>query len=135
MANNATKTNELLIVTRNEIGVLARMLAPLVQNNINIESFCGYDWGPESAFRLITNNNKKAREILAKAGWRVQESQTVLWDAPNKPGMLRKIASALAEQKINIFASYSTAQPGESTCTVALTTNDPDKTLETLNRI
>lgn len=136
MANkNTVKTSELLVVTRNEMGIFVRMIAPLAQNNINIECFCGYEWGNEAAFRLVTDNNSKARELLANAGWRVQESPTILWNAPNKPGTLRRATSALAEQKINIYSSYSTAQPNGSACTIAFTTSDPDKTLETLNRL
>jgi hypothetical protein len=134
-SNNAVKTSELLIVTSNELGVLARIVAPLAQNNINIECYCGYEWGNESAFRFITNNNKKARDLLTKAGWYVQENPTILWKAPNKPGILRKATSALAEQKINTYASYSSVQSGDSTCTISFTTNNPDKTLDTLNRL
>jgi hypothetical protein len=134
-ANSTTKTSELLIVTRNELGALSRVTGPLAQNNINIECYCSYDWGNESAFRFITNNNKKAREVLTKAGWNVQENPAVLWTAPNKPGVLRRATSALSEMRINIYASYSIAQPGESTCMVAFTTSDPVKTMETLNRI
>lgn len=136
MANNNTiKTTELLVVTRNELGTFVRMIAPLAQNDINIECYCGYEWGNEAAFRLITDNNKKAREILTKSGWQVSESPAVLWKAPNKPGTLRRATSALAEQKINIYASYSAAQPGDKSCMVAFTTSDTNKTLETLKKI
>lgn len=136
MANDSTvKTSELLVVTKNEMGALARATAPLSQGNINIECYCSYDWGNESAFRFITSNNRKARELLTKAGWNVQENPTVLWKTPNKPGVLRRATSALAEMKVNIYASYSAAQPGEPSCTIAFTTSDPDKTAATLNKI
>jgi len=135
MANNTTRTSELLVVTRNETGALARVTAPLAQGNINIECYCSYDWGTESAFRFITSNNKKARELLTKAGWTVQENPTILWNAPNKPGILRKATGALAEMKVDIYASYSAAQPGDASCTIAFTTSNPDKTAETLNRM
>lgn len=132
---NTRKTSELLVVTRNETGALARVTAPLATNNINVEGYCSYDWGNESAFRFITSNNKKARELLTKAGWNVQENPTILWSAPNKPGVLRKATGALAEMKINVYASYSAAQPGDPSCTIAFTTSNPTKTAETLNRI
>ncbi len=133
--NSATKTSELLIVTKNELGALSRVTGPLAQNNINIQCYCSYDWGNESAFRFITSDNKKAREVLTRAGWNVMENPTVLWTAPNKPGVLRKAASALSEMKINIYASYSVCQPDDTECTIAFTTSDPNKTAETLNRV
>jgi len=136
MANtNTQKTSELLVVTRNETGALARVTAPLAQNNINIECYCSYDWGNESAFRFVTSNNKKARELLTKAGYNVQENPTILWTAPNKPGMLRKATGALAEMKVDIYASYSSANSGDPSGTIAFTTSDPNKTADTLNRI
>lgn len=135
MANATQKTSELLIVTRNERGALARAAASLAQGNVNIECYTSYDWGNESAFRFVTSNNKKARELLTKAGWNVQESPTILWNAPNKPGTLRKATSALAEMKIDIYASYTATEPGGPTCTIAFTTSNPDKTAETLNRL
>lgn len=135
MANTTQRTSELLVVTRNETGALARVTAPLAQGNINIECYCSYDWGTESAFRFVTSNNKKARDLLTKAGYSVQENPTILWSAPNKPGILRKATGALAEMQVNIYASYSAAQPGETSCTIAFTTSNPDKTAETLNRL
>ena len=132
---NTQRTSELLVVTKNELGALARVTAPLAQNNINIECYSSYDWGNESAFRFITSDNRKARELLTKAGWNVQENPTVLWSVPNKPGALRRATGALAELKISIYASYSAVQPGDPSCTIAFTTSNPDKTAETLNRI
>lgn len=133
--NKTQRTSELLVVTKNERGALARATAPLAQSNINVECYCSYDWGTESAFRFITSNNKKAYEVLKKEGWNVQENPTILWTAPNKPGALRKATSALNEMNIDIYASYSTTQPGDPACTVAFTTSNPDKTAETLNRV
>lgn len=131
---SATKTSELLVVTVNGPGVLARLTAPLAANNINVDSFCGYEWGKESAIRLVTSNNKKARELLSKAGYNVSESTVVLWSVPNKPGLLRKAASALAEQGVNIFCTYATGEPGK-TCNVSFATSNPDKAVATLEQL
>ena len=132
---NTQRTSELLVVVRNERGAFARATAPLAQNNINVECYSSYDWGTESAFRFITSNNQKAYEVLKAEGWNVQESPTILWTAPNKPGALRQATSALNEMNIDIYASYSTTKPGDTNCTVAFTTSNPDRTVETLNRI
>lgn len=131
---SATKTTELLVVTKTGPGILAKLVAPLAQNNINVECFTGYEWGTEAAIRLVTNNNRKARELIAKAGYNVQESATVLWETPNSPGVLRKAASALAEQKVNIFCTYATGDTGK-TSKVAFTTSDANKTADTLERL
>ncbi len=128
---STTKTSELLVVTKTGPGILAKLVAPLAQSNINVECFTGYEWGNEAAIRLVTDNNRKARELLAKAGYTVSESPTVIWDTPNTPGILRKAASALAEQKVNIYCSYATGEPGGKS-KIAFTTSDASKTADTL---
>lgn len=131
---STTKTSELLVVTKTGPGILAKLVAPLAQNNINVECFTGYEWGNEAAIRLVTDNNRKARDLLSKAGYNVHESPTVLWETPNSPGVLRKAASALAEQKVNIYCSYATGEAGAKS-KVAFTTSDADKTTATLERL
>lgn len=131
---STTKTSELLVVTKTGPGILAKLVAPLAQSNINVECFTGYEWGNEAAIRLVTDNNHKAREVISKAGYTVQETSTVIWDTPNTPGILRKAASALAEQKVNIYCTYATGDVGKNS-KITFTTSDADKTVSTLERL
>lgn len=129
------KADELLIVAHTELGLLARLTNSLAKNNINIECFTAYEWGNEAAFRMVTDNNRKARDVLRSAGFTVQESPVALWYTKNEPGSLMKAASALANAHINTFCSYSTTMP-ETDCTVVtFNTNDTNKTIEVLNHI
>ncbi len=129
-----TKTSELLVVTKTGPGMLAKLVAPLAQNNINVECFTGYEWGTEAAIRLVTDNNRKAREVISKAGYTVQETSTVVWNTPNTPGMLRKAASALAEEGVNIYCAYATGEASKNS-KIAFTTSNADKTVSTLERL
>lgn len=131
----ARKANEILIVTRNELGALAKITSPLAKNKINIECFTGYEWGGEAAFRMITDNNKRAREVLTAEGYNVQESTVALWQVGNTPGQLRNATTALAEGNVNTFCAYQTALPGSTTTVAVFNTSDADRTVSILNRL
>lgn len=131
---NTWKSSELLIITKNELGTLAKITTPLAKHNINVECFTGYEWSNEAAFRLITDNNKKAVEVLKQAGYNVQESPVVLWEVSNTAGQLRAATTALAEAKVNTFCSYSTSFPDSRSAVVAFNTNNPDRAMDVLKK-
>ncbi|HPQ80438.1 MAG TPA: hypothetical protein PLZ86_01805 [bacterium] len=134
-AGKTTKTTELLVITGNELGAFARMTTPLAKNRINIECFSGYEWSGEAAFRIVTDNNRKASELLRREGFNVQENPVVLWTTENTPGQLDSATVALAEAKVNTYSSYSTNTPGSTTTTVAFGTNDADRASDILRRV
>jgi hypothetical protein len=129
------KAEELLVITRNAEGMFARVTGPLARNNINIECYTSYAWGNEAAFRLVTNNNRKARDLLRSEGYSVQEMPVVLWSTTNEPGWLTKAATALANAHINTFSSYATALPNSTETIVTFNTSDTNRTIEVLGNL
>ena len=129
------KTTDLWITTNNELGVLAKMTTQFKGSNINIEYFVGWEEGNKANFRIITNDNTKARDFLTKEGYTVQETPCTLWQSPNTPGMLNAATTALAEARINTYAAYHTTSPGTNTATVAFYTDNPDRTTEILGKL
>ncbi|MFA4874087.1 MAG: hypothetical protein WC956_02545 [bacterium] len=134
-SGSTRKADELLVVTQNELGMMARLTTPLSKNNINIECFTAYEWGHEAAFRIVTDNNRKARDILRSEGFNVQENPVALWYTTNEPGRITKAAMALANAHINTFCSYSTGVPNSDATVIAFDTSDTKKTIEVLNNI
>lgn len=132
---SARKAGELLVVTKNELGALSRITTPLARNKINIECFTGYEWGGEAAFRFVTDNNRRAGDILRGEGYNVQETTVVLWQAANVPGQMKNATTALAEAKVNTYCSYSTALPDSNTAVTVFNTSDADRTLNILNKL
>lgn len=132
MAHKTRKTTELFIVLPNTLGSLTGITNPLSKHKINVEGYCAYEWGKEAAYRIITDDNTRAREVLTKQGYTVQENPTVIWETNNKPGALKKATEALAVEKINVFCSYCTTMAGGKKAATAFTTNDADRTFNTL---
>lgn len=132
MANKATLTEELVVTGKDEVGALARATLPLKQNNINIECSCCYGMDGKATFHLVTNNTKKAKELLTKNGWTVAQNSAVLWQTDNIPGTLNKATTALSEAKINIEYCYFASPPGAKTSGVVFKTANDTKACEIL---
>jgi hypothetical protein len=135
MPPKAKKTTELFIMTPNALGSLTGITTPLQKGGINVEGYCAYEWGNEATYRIITDNNAKARQVLSKVGYCVEENPTIVWETNNKPGMLKKATEALAGKNINIYCSYCTTMAGGKKAATAFTTNNPDVTLNTLLKL
>lgn len=133
--SDVKKTTELLVVTKNELGAFARITTPLAKNNINIECYSAYEWNSEAAFRLVTDNNKKATEILKTNGYTVTESPVVLWQTESTPGQLRNATTALAEANINTYCSYSTTPTNSKMAVAVFNTSDATRTSAVLSRM
>jgi hypothetical protein len=129
------KADELLVVTRNSEGSFARLTGPLARNGINIECFTAYTWGNEAAFRIVTDNNRKARDLLRSEGYSVQETPVVLWYTKNEPGWVTKAATALANAHINTYSSYSTSEPNSNNTIVTFNTSDTNRTIDVLKNL
>ena len=135
MPGKATKTVELRINTRNELGAAAKLTMPLRQNRVNIDCFCGYEQGEEATFYLVTSDNPKAKNLLTSAGYTVTENPVVLWTVDNTPGEFNRATTALAETKINVSYAYSTSIPNGTTASVIFATNDNNKAYDTLSKL
>lgn len=134
-SGSAKRSGELLLVLKNEPGTFARVTTPLARNQIHIECFTAYAWDNEVAFRFVTDNNKKAREIWTQAGISVQESPVALWYTDNDPETLGKATTALAKACIDTYCTYMTAAPNTNNTIMAFNTNDTTKTINILNEL
>jgi len=128
-------TGELLVVASNTSTNYTTITSPLNRNDINLECFTTYKWGNETAFRLVTSDNRRAREVLKNAGFNVQETPVTLWYTRNEPGRFNKAADALAKAHIDTYCTYSTSTPDANVMIIAFDTNDPNRTSEVLSKI
>ncbi len=134
-SSKTTIASELIIVTTNKLGAFARLSEPLTKKKINIECYTGYEWGGESAFRLITDNNVKAAKVLRAEGYFVEENPVCLWQTANTPGKVAKATVALENANINTYCTYTAAYPTVKNGTIAFNTSDVMRTAEILNNV
>lgn len=104
--------NQLAIYTQNDKGNVYNILKILGDNNINILSLNLADTEDFGILRLITEDNKKAQNVLVASGYMTTLTDLLSISVKNEPGDLEKILKKLADNKINIEYIYSYSNNG-----------------------
>lgn len=101
---------QLSIFLENKPGVLGTFCEELAANEINILGLSVSDTVDHAVVRVLCDNSKKACTVLGDAGMLVVETDVLVVDLPDKPGILAQVAKKLAKAKINIEYAYGTAE-------------------------
>ena len=104
--------NQLAIYTQNDKGNVYNILKILGDNNINIISLTLADTEDFGILRLITDDNKKAQNVLVDAGYMTTLTDLVSISVKNEPGDLEKVLKKLADNKVDIEYIYSYSKDG-----------------------
>ena len=128
---------EITIITRNKVGILADIAMTLANKGINIEAVLGYEVGISGKVFLVTNANLAIISELKKKKYKmVKETEVILVDLENKPGTLKVVATEMKENNIDIKYIYVTpctcANKGSSR--MVLQTSDNEKAMALLNK-
>jgi hypothetical protein len=93
---------ELIIVAKDQVGLLARISKTLADRSINIDSVSLETVGKDVMIRLVASQDKEAAKLLEDAGYKVTASDVIILKIEDQPGELAKVALTLAESGINI---------------------------------
>jgi hypothetical protein len=100
---------QLSVVLENHPGTLADVCSCLAEQEINILALSIADMIDTGELRVVVNNAQKAKALLEEQGYDVLESEVLVVEMPNEPGVLAKVARRLAKGKINIEYAYCSA--------------------------
>jgi len=128
----ATLTTELFAALPSGVGVLADVAGSLGAAGINIVAIGAYDKAGHGEFYLLTDDNKRAAELLRGMGAEVTESTAVVVDVDDHPGSLGAVAAAIAVAGINIDWVYATTN-GVGREMVLFKTSDNEAVVTLLN--
>ena len=97
---------QLNIFVENRPGRLEAISENLLKGNINIRAFTIQDRGDYGLMKLIVDNPSKAYLALADLGCACALKEILAISVPDQPGNFHKLATALAENQINIKDAY-----------------------------
>ena len=137
MIKNITLGEEITILTKNKVGILADVSKMLSLKGINIEAALGYEVGPIAKLLVVTNANLVIVNELKKMKYKsVKETEVLLVDLDNKPGALKVVSTEMKENKIDIKYVYLTpctcAPRGSSR--MVLQTSDNERAMAVLSK-
>jgi hypothetical protein len=122
---------ELIIVAKEQVGLLARISKILGDKNINIDSVSVETVGKDAMIHLVASQEKEAVKLLEDAGYKVTASDVLVLKIEDQPGELAKVALTLAEAGINI-RSVLFMRKEENKGLFAVKVTKPEKAVEIL---
>jgi hypothetical protein len=118
---------QLAVFLANRPGALARVCEALAKAGINIHALATSDTIDHSVVRMVVSDPTKALMLLGEAGVLALESEVLMLETENEPGVLARIAERLAEAKVNIEYAYLAGGPNAPKGLIILRPSDVDK--------
>ena len=128
----AMKLKQLSFSQPNRVGLLANVATTVSQAKVNIEAICAFEMDNKGYFMVVTNNNAKAKKVLAKIGANAELEDVLVVTVPNKVGQLQSLAEKIADAGVDIYYAYGSPGAVKTTCLVFKTANDA-KALKAIN--
>jgi hypothetical protein len=94
-----------VMLDKDRPGTLAKAATAIANAGINIEGFCEI----EGKFHAVTSDPATAKRALETAGYKVRETDVVVFPAEDRPGFLAEVLGRVGENEINVSVAYTLA--------------------------
>ncbi len=115
--------NRIIIVAKNEVGVLADISQALADAGINIETISAEGLAEQGVITLTTDAHDDALRVLMGAGYKAVSDDSLILRLPDEPGALAKVAGRFKDAGVNIQSLHIVERQGDHTI-VALAAED-----------
>ena len=117
----------IIVMAKNEVGVIADISRVLADNEINIETISTEALDDKGSISLTTDDYDGALRALTNAGFKTVTDDSLLVSLRDEPGALARVAEKLKQGGVNIQSLQIVDRRGDYT-TVAIMTDDRAKT-------
>ena len=127
---------ELVISSKNKVGLLADITMMLADRGINVEAALGYESGKTAKLMIVTDANLAIINELKKKKYKsIRETEVVMVELDNKPGTMKVVLTELKKARIDIEYLYVTSSSvrGEGSRMV-IQTSDNEKAMALLSK-
>lgn len=104
--NQVNPVDRIIVMARDEVGVIADISRALADESINVESINAQVVGEEVTIILTTDRSDHALYILNQAGFKAVSDDALVLRLPDEPGTLAGVASSLKEAGVNIESMH-----------------------------
>ena len=125
--------NRIIIMARNEVGVIADISRTLADEGINIETISAEGLDEKGVVTLTTNAYDEALRALTNAGFKTVSDDSLILRLPDEAGALAKVAERFKQAGVNIQSLHIVERQGDHTI-VALSADDRAKAESLVDR-
>ena len=116
----------IIVMAKNEVGVIADISRVLADNEINIETISAEALDDKGTITLTADDHDGALRALTEAGFKTVTDDSLLVSLKDEPGALAKMAEKLKQGGVNIQSLHIVDRRGDYT-TVAILPDDREK--------
>jgi hypothetical protein len=125
--------SRIIVMAKNEVGVIADISRVLADNHINIETISTETLDDKGTITLTADDYDGALRALTDAGFKTVTDDSLLVSLKDEPGALAKVAEKLKQGGVNIQSLHIVERRGDYT-TVAILPDDRAKAEGLLDR-
>ncbi len=126
---------EVVVRRKNEIGILFQISTLLSDRDVNILGVNAGVCGEDCLIRLITDNNRKAKDVLAANNFTPEDENVILVELPHRPGMLKQVTKTLAQEGLDIRHVYAASSGEQDKCLLVFHSSDDESAIAKLKDI
>ena len=115
--------NRIIVMAKNEVGVIADISGLLAGNGLNIETISAEALGEKGIITLTADDNDKALKTLTDAGFKTVSDEALVLRLRDEPGALARVAATFKDAGVNL-QSLHIVDRRDGYTTVALTADD-----------
>ena len=120
--------NRIIVIAKNEVGVIADISRALADADINIETIDAEGLDDHGAITLTTDAQDAALRVLMDAGFKAVSDDSLVLRLPDEPGALAKVAERFKHAGVNIQSLHILDRQAGHTI-VALAADDRAKAI------
>ena len=121
-----SRMNRIIVMARNEVGVIADISRALADAGINIETISSERLDEKGVITLTTDAYDQALRALTNAGFKTVSDDSLILRLPDEPGALAKVAEKFKHAGVNIQSLHIVERQADHTI-VALSSDDRAK--------
>ena len=118
--------NRIIVMARNEVGVIADISRTLADEGINIDTISAEALDEKGVITLTTEAYDDALRALTDAGFKTVSDDALILRLPDEPGALAKVAERFKHAGVNIQSLHIVERKAGHTI-VALSADDRAK--------
>jgi hypothetical protein len=127
-----TQGQEVILRMRNDIGILFELSTLLTARDVNILALSGAVCGETCLVRLLADDHLKAKDVLVEHHFTPEEETVVLVELSHRPGMLKQVTKALAQEGLDISHIYAAATRAQDRCLLVFHCSNDEEALARL---
>ncbi|MGI9558274.1 MAG: hypothetical protein ACR2NQ_01215 [Thermodesulfobacteriota bacterium] len=125
---------QIVVVSRNKVGVIADISRVLSGKGINIERLDTSGLSSHGAVVIATDSYDKALKALNDSGFKAVSEESIVVRLKNEPGSLAAVSGRLRDSEVDIRSMHIISRDGDYSL-VALATPENEKARELLKDV